>query len=1083
MVKHAFCYKTLLVPSVVASIMGIIPHSGIYAREMRMDILQQQMVKVTGQVIDVSGDPVIGASIRVKGNSSLGTVTDVNGSFNLSVPQHATLVVSYLGHETQEVIATSHNPLRITLREDNEMLNEVVVVGYTVQKKVNLSGAVDAVSAKAIEDRPIINAGQGLQGVIPNLNITISSGSANSAPSFNVRGTTSFSGGGPLILIDNVPATEGELSRLNTNDIESVSVLKDAASAAIYGARAAFGVVLVTTKTAKSEKVAVNVNSYYSTRKITRLPDYITDPYTVMTMKNDAAYPLYNPLYNDKEIAIAKSISEHPESARVVLDPDDPESWAYYGSTNWMDEVYNSSSPSYTFNFDVSQRTKKAGYYLSGEYMRQDGMLRFGNDIYKRYNLRGKVDMQLFDWLKLSNNTAFVQRIYDQPSFGRSDWDTTDFFHAVNRTNTLDVPRNPDGSWTKAGGSILAALQDGGRGVNDNREFSTSFALTIDLMPDAWQVKADATWRRDSDMSRYGYNNYYYKAGPNKPEQASGNPTSAYRSAAFYTYNVYNVYTDFHKTFAGKHYVQGLLGFNQETRRSNGISMSRRDLISPSYPTPELATGDMSMGESIAEWAVRGVFFRANYIYDDKYIVEANGRYDGSSRFPKKDRFGFFPSASLAWVVSQEKFMENFNRSIGLDFLKVRASYGALGNQNVSTYAYIPSMGSWKIGQVLDGTRPVAVGSPGAVSNSLTWEKVRTINGGIDVAFFRSRLSGSFDYYVRYTEGMLTKSKTLPSVFGRTEPYTNAANLKTRGWELSLKWNDSFMVAGSPLRYSVKLALSDSRSFVTKYDNKVDVYDKEGNKIGETASLSDYYEGKELGEMWGLTTEGFFQSEEELKNHADQTAVGEDDQSYRFYVGDLKFADLNGDGKINRGKWTLADPGDFRRIGNSSSRYPYSIDFSADWKGFDVRGFFQGIGKRDWYASGGNHYFWGIYAQPWTNVQVQNMDHWTPENPDAYYPRVKAYIAESSGSELAAIQTKYLQDASYLRMKNLTVGYTLPMELTKKWNIERMRFYFSGENLFEISHLKANLDPEALSSSSLVYPLQRSYSFGVNLTF
>lgn len=1055
----------------------------------KVEVAQQDnKIAVKGVVTDAAGESVIGASIVEKGTTN-GVLTDIDGNFSLEVSSAKSLLeVSYIGYEKQLVKVVPGKLMKIVLREDAQALDEVVVVGYAVQKKVNLSGAVDAISSKALENRPIINAGQGLQGVIPNLNITINNGSANSAPSFNVRGITSLNSDGnatsgePLILVDNIPTTASELSRLNTNDIENISVLKDASSAAIYGARAAFGVVLVTTKRAKTEKIAVGVNAYYSTRKITRLPEHVTDPYVAMTVKNDAAYPLYN-LYNEKQLAIAKDLSANPNQDRVVLNPDDPESWLYYGSTDWMDEVYESSAPSYTVNFNVSQKTKKTSYYLSAEYARQDGMLKYGNDIYNRYNIRGKVDFQITDWLNLSNNTSFVQRTYDQPSFGRSDWGMSDFFHQVNRTNTLDVPRNPDGSWTSSGGEILGSLQEGGRKVNDSREFSTSFGLTLDVIKDVWQVKADATWRRDSELNSNSYHNYYYKTGPDKPEQASGRPTRASRSTTFYNYNVYNLYTDFHKTFGGKHYVQALLGFNQETRRSDLASMYRDNLISPSFPTPELATGDMGVGEEIYEWAVRGMFFRANYIYNDKYILEVNGRYDGTSRFPKNDRFGFFPSGSVAWLVSQEKFMQNFSESIGLNLLKIRGSYGVLGNQNVSTYAYIPTMDPKKISQVLDGSRPVAVYAPGAVSNTLTWEKVRTLNGGIDVAFLNYRLSAGFDYFVRYTEGMLTKSKTLPSIFGRKEPKTNAADLKTKGWELSLKWNDQFSLAGSPFHYSVKVALSDSRSFITKFDNKVNVYDEKGNKIGETASLNDYYEGQEIGEMWGLTTEGFFQNEEELKNHADQSAVGEDDQSYKFYVGDLKFADLNNDGKINKGKWTLADPGDFRKIGNSSSRYPYSFDLSADWKGFDIRGFFQGIGKRDWYAGGGNHYFWGIYAQPWTNVQVQNLDHWTPENPNAYYPRVKAYIAESTGSELACVQTKYMQDASYLRMKNLTVGYTLPETLTRKWNIERLRFYFSGENLFEISHLKANLDPEALSDRSLVYPLQRSYSFGVNLTF
>lgn len=1056
---------------VIALLACSTPHAfaiSMVSEDSHNPVVNQQDTHVKGTVIDSrTGEPIIGANIVVKGTTN-GTITGVDGDYSLKAPVGSVLEISFIGYKTVTVKAVA-GLQKIRLQEDSSLLDEVVVVGYGTQKKVNLSGAVDAISSEALEDRPIINAGQGLQGVIPNLNITISNGAANSTPSFNIRGETSLNGGDPLILVDNIPTTSGELSRLNTNDIESVSVLKDAASAAIYGARAAFGVILVTTKRAKSEKIAINVNAFYSTRKVTRVPEHVTDPYTVMKIKHDAATPLYN-LYPEKQLEIGKYFSEHPNEDRVVINPDDPESWLYYGSTDWMDEVYESSAPSYTVNFNISQKAKKTSYYLSGEYARQDGMLRYGNDIYDRYNIRGKVDFQITNWLNLSNNTSFVQRTYDQPSFGRTDWGLSDFFHEVNRTNSLDVPRNPDGSWTQSGGAILGALQEGGRKINDSREFSTTFGLTLDIIKDMWQIKADATWRRDSELNRNSYHNYHYKTGPNKPEQASGRPTRASRSTSFYNYNVYNVYTDFHYTFADKHYVQALLGFNQETRKTNSFSMYRDDLISSSFPTPELAVGEKGIGEDISEWAVRGMFFRVNYIYDDKYILEMNGRYDGTSRFPKKDRFGFFPSGSVAWVLSKEKFMENINQSIGLDMLKFRASYGALGNQNVGTYAYLPTMSSGQIGQILDGSQPVAVYAPGVVSNTLTWEKVRTINGGIDLALLNNRLSASFDYYVRYTEGMLTKSKTLPSVFGASEPKTNAADLKTKGWELSLRWRDQFMLADSPFNYSIKVALADSRAFITKYDNP--------NK-----RLGDYYEGQEIGEMLGLTTEGFFQTEEEIKNHADQSAVGEDDQSYKFYVGDLKFADLNNDGKINKGDWTLANPGDFRKIGNSSSRYPYSFDLSADWKGFDIRGFFQGIGKRDWYAGGGNHYFWGIYAQPWTNVQTHNLDHWTPENPNAYYPRVKAYIAESTGSELACVQTRYMQDASYLRMKNLTIGYTLPQDLTRKLNIERVRFYFSGENLFEITHLKANLDPEALDSSSKVYPLQRSYSFGVNLTF
>lgn len=1036
--------------------------------ETVVPVTQQKGITVKGTVKDNTGIPLIGVNVMVKGTTR-GTTTDTEGNFTMrDVQPGALLQLSYIGYETVEVKAQEN--LAVSMKEDNALLNEVVVVGYGTQKRINLSGAVDAISSKALENRPIINAGQGLQGVIPNLNVTISDGNANSSPSFNIRGTTSINGGDPLILVDNIPVSSGELSRLNTNDIESISVLKDASSAAIYGARAAFGVILVTTKSAKSEKVSVNVNAYYSSRKITRLPKVITDPYTVMDMKNQAAWPLYNPLYNTADMEMAKKFSADPSLDPVIINPNNPNAWSYYGRTNWMDEVYKSAAPSYTVNANVSQRSKKGGYYLSAEYLRQDGMFNYGNDIYERYNMRAKVDYQITKWLNISNNTTFTQRKYDQPTFGRSDWSMSDFFHQVNRTVSLSVPRNPDGTWTSDGGSLLGSLQEGGRAVNDSREFMTTFGLTIDLIPEVWQVKADATFRRDNDMSKYAYFPYSYRTGPERPLEKSNIVPSAEHGSTFYNYNVYNVYTDFHKTFAKKHYFSAMIGFNQETRRSDYGWFSKKNLISNAYPTPELATGTVRAGESISEWAVRGVFYRLNYTYNNRYIFELNGRYDGTSRFPKDDRFGFFPSGSLAWILSEESFMSGVKENLKLDQFKLRASYGSLGNQNVSTYAYLPSMGTSEISQILDGERPIGIGMPGIVSNSLTWEKVSTINGGIDLTFFNNRLNASADVYARYTTGMLTKGATLPNVLGTGEPQENAADLKTRGWELSLSWRDRFNLAGSPFNYGLRFVLSDSRSFITKFAN-------------EKRKLNDYYEGQEIGELWGLTTEGFFQNEEELKSHADQSAVGEDDQSYLFYVGDLKFKDLNNDGKINDGDNTVDNPGDYKIIGNTRSRLPYSIDLTADWKGFDVRAFFQGIGKRDWYAGGSNHYFWGIYAQPWTNVQEQNMDHWTEDNPDAYFPRVKAYIAESTGHELAAVQTKYLQDASYLRMKNFTFGYTLPAELTQKWNIQRLRFYFSGENLFEITHLKANLDPEALGSSSKVYPLQRSFSFGFNFNF
>ena len=1041
-------------------------------------VQQTGNITVTGTVVDQTGEPVIGVNVLVKGSTN-GTITDIDGKFSLKgVSPNSILTVSYIGYKTETVNLNGKKVLQIILKEDSEMLNEVVVVGYGTQKKVNMSGAVDAVSSKVLENRSLSNAGLGLQGAVPNLNITVTDGNANSSPKYNIRGIGSINSDSaePLILVDNIPVTADEFSRMNANDIENVSVLKDASSAAIYGARAAFGVILVTTKSAKSEKISVAVNAYYSTRKITRLPEHVTDPYQVMTIQNQARTYSF---YTEEQMAEAQKRVNDPSLPAVIVDPSDPNKWAYYGQTDWMDETYKNAAPSYTVNFNIAQRTKKAGYYLSGEYYRQDGMFKKGNDIYDRYNMRAKVDFQLTNWLNISNNTSFAFRKYDKPNI-----DMESFFHEVNRKSTLDVVRTPDGTYTKSGGAILGLLENGGRSVNDRRDFSTTFAATIDLLKDVWQIKADATFRRDSERTRRASLPYSYKQGPEMALEQNTTTSSARNDSQFYDNNVFNIYTDFHKTFAGQHFVQAMVGFNHENTRTNSYWSSRDQLISTSFPTIELATGTVKTSESITDWSVRGAFFRLNYVFDNRYIVEFNGRYDGSSPFPKNDRYSFFPSVSAAWNVSQEKFMENLKNKIGLNTMKLRGSYGSLGNQNVGAYAFSPQMKAEESKWILDGKKPLQVIMPGIVSSSLTWEQVRTINGGIDLGFLNNRLTAGFDYYVRYTEGMLTKGKSLPSVLGTSEPKENAADLKTRGWELSLAWRDQFNLADSPFSYGVRFIISDSRSFITKFDNYVWDTDKNGNKIRTSIWTNDnHYVGKELGEIWGLTTEGFFQNEEELANHADQTKVGEDDMGYKFYVGDLKFKDINGDKEISNGKGTLADPGDFKKIGNSSIRLPYSIDMDANWKGFDLRIFLQGVGKRDWYAGGGNHYFWGIYAQPWTNVQKGNLDHWTPENRNAYFPRVKPYIAESTGSELACPQTKYLQDASYLRLKNVTFGYTLPKTWTSKVGIERVRFYFSGENLCELQHLKANLDPEALDSSSKTYPLQRSFTFGVNLNF
>ncbi len=1033
------------------------------------EILQQEKKTVSGIVSDQFGDPLPGTSVTVKGTNN-GTSTNVDGFFTLPITSNKdVLVLTCIGYVKKEVAVGDNKNLVIQMTEDLQMLDEVVVVGFGVQKKINLSGAVGTVSAEILADRPIPNVATALQGTIANLNITNSSGRATDVSKINIRGYGSLTGGDigiePLILVDGVSVTSSELTRINPADFENISVLKDAASSAIYGARAAYGVLLITTKTGKTSKLKVSANTNYSVRKVTRLPEIVTDPYTTVSYKDVMSKPWYND-YSEADYDYAKRRSEDPSLPAVILDPVDKTKWKYFGTTNWFDELYTGDSPTFTQNVSLSQKTDKLDYYISSEYFRQDGMLRYGNDVYNRYNLRSKATLAATNWLDIGANIAYTYSTYDEPT--NSGWS---LFHNANRTPSLNVPKNPDGSWTQSGASLLGQLQNGGRWDTHTNDIQSTFTADIKLIKDVLNLKADGTMRM-SNKPINAYNlPYTYKLGPDLPPTNSGQ-SSATHYDTYTRYNVYNAYADYRQTFNKKHFMQALVGFNQEYWQQQYNSTTRAELISYNLPTPQLATGDISTTETFRDYALRSMFYRFNYIFDSKYIVEFNGRYDGSSSFPKKDRFGIFPSVSGSWVVSQEHFFEPLTKVVNM--FKLRASYGSLGNQVVYKgetrryYPYIPDMTAVKISPILNGKQPMAVNNPLLVPDDLTWEKISTQNFGVDAVFLNNKLNINYDNYVRNVKDMLTTGQPLPAVLGADVPQENAADLKTQGWELSVGWNDVATVASKPFRYSVSMKLWDSRTFITKFENP-------------THSLDNHYVGKEIGEIWGFQTAGFFKDADDVKNSPDQSKVMSYVGTRPIEAGDIKFVNRDGDNQIYWGNWTVDDPGDAYVIGNSMARYSFGFEFNGDWNGIDLRAFAQGVGKRDYYPTAGNHYFWGVYAQPWSNVLVSNLDHWTPENPNAYFPRLKSYTAESSWSELGCPQTKYLQNAAYMRLKNLTIGYTIPQSITKKWKIDKLRLYFSGENLFEITQLSKNLDPENLDGRD--YPFQRTYSVGLNLNF
>jgi TonB-linked SusC/RagA family outer membrane protein len=1039
--------------------------------------LYAQSVTVRGTVSDANGDVLQGVSIAVKGSTS-GAVSDANGNYSISVAdKSAVLVFSFVGFVKQEIAVGERTELNVTLEEDMQELDELVVVGYGTQKKVNLSGAVSTISAKALASRNVTNANVALQGLAPNMNITRGSGRADQTPGINIRGYTSINGGEAFILVDNVPTSASEFARINPSDIENISVLKDASSAAIYGARAAFGVVLVTTKTANNGKLQIDADYTYGLRQYDNMPQILTDLPEFMRIANIMTNELR---YNDAAIEYAEKRMADPSLPEVLgpgaenggLNPRlmSQGRWEYYGMYNWYDEIIKDASPSQTANVRIAQKTEKLAYSISGGMYTESGMLNIGNDDYKRFNLRANGTYNITDRWTLGTNTTFSRmNYYNTYDSGEGDYI---LFRAFGMYPEQPL-YNPDGTLTTDVGRRFGNGMSGSHIRTIIDETQMSFNTRFDILKDVWSVSGDATFRSYNENKNRVEISVASQDRPNGTNTPGNHNASGNRNLNRLT--VYNLYTNFNKTFARNHFVSAMMGFNQEHFMYDNVGISGQNLITPSVPDIELTQNNRTFSHGTEEYALRGAFGRLTYIFGERYIIEGNARYDGTSRFAKKNRFGFFPSYSVAWVLSKERFMEGVNRTIKLSNLKFRFSDGTLGSQaNLGYYPTIAGMGlTGQIGHIIDGSRPQAMNPPGSTPGALTWEKVRSVNGGIDLGFFDNRLDLTADIYTRYTEGMLTDTKTLPGVFGTGSPRGNVADLKTKGWDLSIGWRDEVNVGGSPLSYRVRFMLWDHRAWITRFDNP-------------TKNLGNYYEGQELGEIWGYTTIGYFASDAEAAAWADQNAINNTSQ---WKAGDIKFADLNRDYRINEGSNTVDDPGDRTVIGNNRERFPYSIDLSGEWKGFDLRIFLQGVGKRDVYPhhSTQGYLFWGIYTTPWSGASIENLDHWTEDNPNAFFPRLKT-TGRSQGLgwdyELSKRQTKYLQDASYLRVKNVTLGYTVPsLRWLQKAKVRNLRVYFSGENILTFHHIqvKGN-DPENFGNGVL-YPLQRTFSFGLNIGF
>lgn len=1043
---------------------------------------------ISGSVLDSeTNQPLPGASIMVKGTTT-GVVTDFDGNFSIDVPAvDATIVVSYIGFQTQELKVDGNSTINILLAPDSQVLNEVVVVGYGTQKKINLSGSVAVVDMKQLEDRPIANVSQGLQGTVANLNISFANGAPGSTASINIRGYTSINGGSPLIMIDGVPSSEADLTRMNPNDIASISVLKDASSAAIYGARAAFGVVLVTTKEGGQSRITYSNSFIWGKPTIT--PNPITDPYIFSrlldTATNNTPWDYVN--YTDETYAWAKARSNDPTVPNVRLDPQNPDRWQYMGDTNWNEYFFNSAAFSQNHNISISgkkeivdpdsEKKEVISYYVSANHTLENGLNRLAEDSWERNALRSKVSINPYKWLDFENNTFLTFTNRNLPTYGITN---------IYNLRPTDVVKNPDGTWANTDAGFAAArMIDGGKTAITETGIQTTNRLNLYLLDKALTLTAEHTFKKDFDRRHWDGTKYKIGFGPNDVrEQVSED--YAYEALGENKYNVLNLYATYAKEF-NNHNFTAIVGYNREVNEYEWYSANRDNLISSDLPNLALATGEQTVGWAYSDWALNGVFGRLNYIYKERYILELNGRYDGSSRFPKEDRYGFFPSVSLAWIASKG-FSEEVSDVI--NHLKFRISRGSLGNQNVGNYGHINTMSTGQSGYLINGEYPKAVYAPGLGinPNTYTWEKVVTTNFGVDLGFFDNSLNLSVDNYVRNTIGMLTPSQELPGVLGTAPPSANAADLQTYGWEFTLGYKNNFMLGGSTFDFGTSLVLSDNETTITRFDNDGQLF-------------SQWREGAKVGEIWGLENDGFFQTEEEIAA-LDESAIvpwG----ALSIVPGWPKYVDQDGDGKILRGE-SANDPKDLKLIGSSRPRYQIGFNMNMAWKGFDVSGFLQGVGKMDYYPT--NYLFWGAYQQPYANMYPHLLDFYrgsadsdalraqhsqsyldaglADANTDAEYPVLQSWLADSNyGAGLDIPQTKYLKSAAYLRLKNITIGYALPNNLLDKMHISKLRFFVTGENIYEWSSIKKHIDPEAIGERGYAYPFHRKLSVGMNLTF
>lgn len=1064
---------------------------------------QQQPVK--GTIVDVNGNPIPGASVMIPGTTT-GTVTLVDGTFSLNIAEGTTVEVGCLGYTTVKVNAK--NGMKVVLKEDALMLSDVVV-GYGTQKKANLTGAVATVDVnKTLEARSTADLGKALQGAVPGLTVLNTSGKIGAEPTVVIRGVGTLSNSAtstPLYVVDGVPIDN--ISYLNTQDIESISVLKDASSSSIYGTRAAFGVVLITTKSAKTtEHIQVNYTNNFGWSQATTLPDYPTVLEQIYALNQvNHRYGLDSELfgmYLDRDAYIKAAEAwqnKHGGKSgyREMVEGDDYiPGVGYVADWDVAGIMFNNAAPSQNHTISVQGNVGKTNYYMSFGYDKEQGLMNFNPDKLKKYNATVNVTTQVNDWIQIGARVNYVNKDYEDCTDALRQgsyqylWRWGSFFgpwgyfsNGLTGRNAISYRTQAGEGWTKT----------------DNLRIGGFTKINI---VKGLTLNADFTYLQNN--MRYKQVNlpvHMMNTWSITPSETTMSTTTYIDARRSYTrgYNT-NIYGNYELSIAGKHNFNIMAGFNADESEYEYLRGTYNNILDTNLPEISLTFDSENkniFGHNHSETGSAGFFGRINYNYKDRILLELNGRYDGSSKFPENNRWAFFPSASAGWRISEEPFFAPVKSVV--NNAKIRASYGEIGNQEVGSNMYIATIarqGSNVNWLGTGSTKMDTFGMPKMVSSTLSWETLATTNFGIDLGFLNGELNATFDWFQRDTKNMLAPGQTMPQVLGASAAYENAGTLRSRGWEITIDWHHNFNGANV---YAIA-NLADYKTVIKEWNN-------------DSMLLNSNYSGKRYGDIWGFETDRYFEAsdfvgKDEKGNYIPAEGVASQVKlqtgKFIYGPGDIKFVDQNGDNEINGGKGTVDDHGDLVVIGNTEPRYQYSLRIGGDWKGFDLDLYFQGVGKRSmWTQSAFVMPFMrgadALYKSQTSYITNEDAEKGIIDQ-NATYPRLTQGGAAKgtvsvleNGSTNFYPQSKYLVNMAYLRLKNITIGYTLTAQLTQKVKISKVRVYGSIYNAFDIiDHTKKyGIDPEMNKGEGKLAdgtwgrtdPMLRTYSCGIQITF